>query len=158
MGGWRLADVARRSGCPAWLLALGLTLLPIRGLAVEVEFMVVGHVSAGWEALGPASACDFFLGSQRVNPSGGMVVPIDQRDEVLRQAFYRQLCGLDVAEVRAIWSKLLFTGKANPPRRLGNDEAVLQAVAGQTGAVGYVRAGVALPERVRVLLRSQDLR
>jgi ABC-type phosphate transport system substrate-binding protein len=45
--------------------------------------------------------------------------------------------------VKAIWSKLVFTGKAKPPTQLATSAEVVKAVAADPEAVGYVdRAAV----------------
>jgi ABC-type phosphate transport system substrate-binding protein len=42
--------------------------------------------------------------------------------------------------VKAIWSKLVFTGKAMPPKELPSSAEVVKAVAADPNAIGYIDA------------------
>jgi hypothetical protein len=46
-----------------------------------------------------------------------MFVPVDlPENSAVRAEFYKKLCDKDLAEVKALWSKLVFTGKATAPK------------------------------------------
>ena len=63
--------------------------------------------------------------------------PVDNAAPV-RSQFYTAVAGKDEAQVKAIWSKLVFTGKATPPKELPSSAAVVKAVAADPNAIGYV--------------------
>ena len=46
--------------------------------------------------------------------------------------------GRDPAQVKSIWSRLTFTGKAQPPKQLPDSAAVKKAVAADPKGVGYI--------------------
>jgi predicted signal transduction protein with EAL and GGDEF domain len=46
--------------------------------------------------------------------------------------------GRDSAQVKAIWSRILFTGRSVLPKQLPDSEAVKKAVAANPKAVGYI--------------------
>jgi ABC-type phosphate transport system substrate-binding protein len=52
--------------------------------------------------------------------------------------FYKKATGRDVAQVRAIWSKIIFTGRGLPPKQLADSTAVKRAVAADPKAIGYI--------------------
>jgi ABC-type phosphate transport system substrate-binding protein len=56
----------------------------------------------------------------------------------VRSQFYSKVAGKDDAQVKAIWSKLVFTGKATPPKELASNDEVVKAVAADPNAIGYV--------------------
>jgi len=56
----------------------------------------------------------------------------------VRAQFYTQVAGKDEAQVKAIWSKLVFTGKATPPKELASSADVVKAVAADPNAIGYI--------------------
>lgn len=65
------------------------------------------------------------------------LTPVDIRSPSgTRKEFYAKVVGPD-AQVRAQWSKLLFTGKGLPPRELAPAE-VVATVAANPNLVGYV--------------------
>jgi ABC-type phosphate transport system substrate-binding protein len=63
--------------------------------------------------------------------------PVDNAAPV-RAQFYARVAGRDEAQMKAIWSKLVFTGKAMPPKELASNEEVVKAVAANPNAIGYV--------------------
>lgn len=65
--------------------------------------------------------------------------PLDQLEATAIHAeFYRKATGRDLAQVKAIWSRLLFTGRGRPPAELPDSAAVKKAVASDPHAMGYV--------------------
>jgi ABC-type phosphate transport system substrate-binding protein len=63
--------------------------------------------------------------------------PVDNATAV-RGQFYTAVAGKDEAQVKAIWSKLVFTGKATPPKELPSSADVVKAVAADPNTIGYV--------------------
>ena len=63
--------------------------------------------------------------------------PVDNATPV-RAQFYTKVAGKDEAQVKAIWSKLVFTGKATPPKEMASSADVVKAVAADPNAIGYV--------------------
>ena len=63
--------------------------------------------------------------------------PVDSGDGPVRSQFYAKVAGKDEAQVKAIWSKLVFTGKATPPKELATSAEVVKAVAADPASVGY---------------------
>ncbi len=52
--------------------------------------------------------------------------------------FYKKVTGRDSAQIKAIWSRILFTGNGIPPKQLRDSAAVKKAVAANPRAVGYI--------------------
>jgi ABC-type phosphate transport system substrate-binding protein len=55
-----------------------------------------------------------------------------------RREFYAKVTGKDDAQVKASWSRLVFTGKGSAPKELPSGEEVVKAVAADPNAIGYV--------------------
>src|SRR6476646_2451282 len=69
-------------------------------------------------ALNAEQVADIFLGKTTRFPDGSAAVPIDQNeDSPDRDRFYTQYTGKSPAQVKAHWSKLIFTGRGQPPRQ-----------------------------------------
>lgn len=62
----------------------------------------------------------------------------DQFDHKKRNEFYQGYTGKDVGDIRAIWGKAVFSGRAVPPKILESDSEVKKEVARDVNAVGYV--------------------
>jgi ABC-type phosphate transport system substrate-binding protein len=59
--------------------------------------------------------------------------------------------GRDNAQIKAIWSKILFTGRGLPPKQLPDSEAIKKAVAANPNAVGYIEKSL-VDASVKVVL------
>ena len=65
--------------------------------------------------------------------------PIDQVvGSAIYVEFYKKVTGRDSAQIRAIWSRILFTDRGVAPKQLPNSAAVKKAVAANPKAVGYI--------------------
>jgi ABC-type phosphate transport system substrate-binding protein len=65
--------------------------------------------------------------------------PIDQAvGSAIYVEFYKKVTGRDGAQIKAIWSRILFTDQGIPPKQLRDSAAVKKAVAANPKAVGYI--------------------
>jgi hypothetical protein len=55
-----------------------------------------------------------------------------------RQFLYRTATDRDAAQVKAVWSRIRFTGQGKPPKELADAAAVKKAVAADPKAIGYI--------------------
>jgi len=94
-------------------------------------------------------AAQFFLGKS------AMFTPIDQAEgSHIRNDFYQKIADKDAAQVKAIWSKLVFTGKATAPKEMKSNAEVKKAVAADPKAIGYIDKS-AVDDTVKVILTLQ---
>jgi hypothetical protein len=68
-----------------------------------------------------------------------------------RDEFYKKVAGKDSAQVKAIWARLVFTGKTQPPKELSSSADAIKYVAGNDKAIAYVEKG-ALDGSVKAVL------
>jgi hypothetical protein len=65
--------------------------------------------------------------------------PIDlPESNPTREAFYKKATDRDPPQVKAVWSRITFTGQGRPPKELADDAAVKKAVGADPKAVGYI--------------------
>lgn len=85
-------------------------------------------------------------------PGGGQAVPINLVDSNnVRNDFDDKVLGRSSSQIKAHWSKLVFTGKGSPPKEVNNDAEVLDLVANNPSIIGYVSKGADL-SKVRAVL------
>lgn len=117
-------------------LAFLLAALPARA---EVVVVMSAQGSAG--SLSAAQVSQIFLAKSSSLPGGGQAAPIDQDEGTpIRDEFYKKVTGKDAAQLKAYWAQLLFTGKAQKPKKAAGDEAVKKLVAATPGGIGYIDA------------------
>ena len=71
-------------------------------------------------------------------------------DDVARHQFDEKVLGKSSSQLKAYWSKLVFTGKGTPPPELSNSSDAVAKVAGDASAIAYVDKA-AVKEGVKVV-------
>lgn len=138
---------------PKTLLAAVLgAVLAAAALPSMADVVVVVSAKNSATALTQDQASDIFLGRATSLPGAGAVTPVDQAEGAAsRDAFYQKASGKNAAQVKAYWSKQIFSGKGTPPKEAGNDAAVKAMVAANPNLIGYIDKG-ALDGSVKALL------
>ena len=133
-----------------WIrFALLLLALPPGALATEVVAVVSARSPV--TSLSSGQVADIFLGKSSRFPDGSQAVPIDQdEDSPARERFYAQFTGKSPAQVKAHWSKIIFTGRGQPPRQVGTGAEARRAIADNPRAIGYLDSAL-VDSSVRVL-------
>lgn len=118
-------------------LLAGVLALAAQGARAEVVVIVSAKNPCG--ALSAAQVGDIFLGNSASFPAGAAATPVDQADgSPARELFYSKALDKSPAQVKAYWSKMIFTGKGRPPKEAGDNAAVRKLVADSGSAIGYV--------------------
>ena len=68
-----------------------------------------------------------------------------------RDSFYKKAAERDAAQVKAAWSRIVFSGRGTPPREVSDAAAVKKAVAADPKSVGYIEKA-AVDGSVKVVL------
>lgn len=120
-----------------------LVFLALTGAAHAADIVVIGNPSAA--AMTKDQVADVFLGKSQNS------VPVDQVESApIRAEFYKKATGRDQAQIKALWSRLVFSGKAQPPKELPDSTAVKKAVIADPKAIGYIEKS-AVDASVKVL-------
>ena len=97
-------------------------------------------------------ASSMYLGKSNTFPGGATALLLDQpAGSALRTTFYEKLTGKNEAQVKAGWSRLVFSGKGTPPKELSNSADVKKMVSANPNTIGYIEKS-ALDSSVRALL------
>ncbi|HEX8404452.1 MAG TPA: hypothetical protein VF670_07535 [Duganella sp.] len=97
------------------------------------EVVVVVNPKAAEATMTKEQVAQFFLGKSSA------MTPVDQpEDAPIRGEFYKKVTDKDASQAKALWSKLVFTGKATMPKEVANSAAVKALVAGNPKAIGYM--------------------
>ncbi|PHV08232.1 hypothetical protein CSQ96_06085 [Janthinobacterium sp. BJB412] len=128
------------------MTSLLLTALLGTTLSASAETVVIVSQKNPATRMFSEQASQFFLGKS------AMFTPIDQAESsAIRADFYHKVADKDPAQVKAIWSKLVFTGKATPPKEYNSDAEVKKAVAADPKAIGYINKN-SVDDTVKVIL------
>ena len=101
--------------------------------AANAEIVVVVSAKAGKGPMTNEQVADVFLGRD------SSMEPVDLSDSTtVRNDFYTKVTGKDAAQVKALWTKLIFTGKATPPKIASSAADVKSKVAADEKTIGYI--------------------
>jgi ABC-type phosphate transport system substrate-binding protein len=119
-------------------LVVGLTLSLTAGGAAADVVPVVGAKNPV-ATLSKNQIVDIFLGRSSRFPDGSPAVPLDHaEDSAARNEFYLSFAGKSPAQLRAHWSKIIFTGRGQPPREVANTVELKKRLAESPNAIGYL--------------------
>lgn len=120
------------------IIIIGLALsLGASGAAAEVVAVV--SASNPVSTLSRNQVADIFLGKANRFPDGSQAVPIDQAEgSAAREEFYFKFAGKSPAQLKAHWSKVIFTGRGQPPPEVSNDVEEKELIVKNPHAIGYI--------------------
>jgi ABC-type phosphate transport system substrate-binding protein len=120
--------------------AIGLV-LSLAATSTTADVVAVVSAKSPVILLSKSQLADIFLGRVTRFPSGIQAVPIDQADgSVARDEFYLRLAGKSAAQLKAYWSKIIFTGRGQPPPAVANSDEVKRRVIANPAAIGYIES------------------
>jgi len=147
-----LTASARQRHRFALALMLSVWLLAAVGIA-HAEDVVVIMNKDNPNAVNTSFVVHIYTGAVRGWPDGSPVMAFDQAEDAeAREVFCTAVLRKSAANVRAIWSQNIFTGKGLPPKVVGADAAMKRMVAANRNAIGYIHASQ-VDDTVKVLGR-----
>ncbi|CAK0780679.1 ABC-type phosphate transport system substrate-binding protein [Gammaproteobacteria bacterium] len=109
---------------------------------VSADVVVVVSAKSAVNTMDKQTVSDIFLGKAGTFPGGGQALPLDQSESSgLRTEFYDKVCSKNSTQLRAYWSKQIFSGKGRPPKEVNNSAEVKQLVANNPNSIGYIDKG-----------------
>ncbi|KQQ47218.1 hypothetical protein ASF61_00750 [Duganella sp. Leaf126] len=128
------------------IAALLVSALGAMALPASAEVVVIVSQKNPASRMFSEQASQFFLGKSN------LFTPVDlPESSPVRNEFYRKVADKDTAQVKALWSKLVFTGKATAPKEYASAAEVKKAVAADPKAIGYIEKS-AVDDTVKVIL------
>jgi len=111
--------------------------------AASAEMLVIVNTSNTVKTMTKTEVTGIFMGRYQSFKNGVFALPIDQQaDGQNRAEFYSALTGRNISFINAYWARILFTGRATPPRQVTDNNAVVQIVKHNANAIGYVDSSI----------------
>ncbi|MBU3018698.1 hypothetical protein KO519_13495 [Paraglaciecola agarilytica] len=70
-----------------------------------------------------------------------------------RIIFNTRILGLTESRIQSYWAQMRFTGRKEAPKEIASEELMLEYLRNNKGAVGYLPAGVSLPDELTVIYK-----
>lgn len=113
-------------------IVMSLALL-LSATCAQAELAVIVNPKNPVAKMSAEEAAQYFIGKSKA------LTPCDYDDAVpTRAAFYSRVLQKEPSQVKAIWTKLLFTGKGVAPREYASAADMKKAVAANVNAIGYI--------------------
>ena len=110
---------------------------------VSADVVAVVSSKSAVTTLSKSQVVDIFLGKTTRFPDGSQALPLDQSEgTIVRDEFYIKLVGKSAAQMKAYWSKIIFTGRGQPPKDVPNDAEVKKRLVENPTAIGYMDANM----------------
>ena len=101
--------------------------------AAQAEMVVVVNAKHPAASMTSEQVANIYLGKD------ASFAPVDlPESSPMRGEFYQKVAGKDAAQVKAIWARLIFTGKTQPPKEVGSSADAVKQVAGNDKGIAYV--------------------
>jgi len=119
-------------------ILIGLLLSLISATTVA-DVVAVVSAKSPISTLTKPQVADIFLGKVSRFPNGIQAEPIDQTEgSPVRNEFYEKVAGKSPAQVKALWSKIIFTGRGDPPPTVSNSVEMKKIIVANPAAIGYI--------------------
>jgi len=123
----------------------GLCLMAINATALA-DIAVIASSGSSASNMTSKEIKKIFLGKSSA------MTPVDQSEgNATRNAFYLKVAGKDESQMKAYWSKMIFSGNGAPPDTVSDDAAVKAWVVSNKNGIGYIDSGT-VDGSVKVLL------
>lgn len=116
----------------------------------NAEVAVIAHPSVS-ESASSEDLSRVFLGKRKALESGYKVIPLNLKEgSTARDEFNDKVLGKSESQLKSYWSKLIFTGKGQPPKEMDSESELVELIKSNPNMIGYVNAA-SIPEGVSVL-------
>jgi ABC-type phosphate transport system substrate-binding protein len=131
-------------------VAIGLALC-LSGAVVKADVVAVVSAKSPITSLSMSQVADIFSGKASRFPNGVQALPIDQAEgSAIRDEFYSKVVGKNAAQIKAYWSKIIFTGRGQPPPIVSNNIEMKKRISDNPAAIGYIDRSL-VDESVKVV-------
>ncbi len=118
-------------------ILLGFCLLGMAVFAQAQNVVVVSSKSAV-ASLTKEQIADIYLGNSKEFPGGGQALPLLPASGGARSEFFDKVLGKNEAQAKAIWSRLVFSGKGSVPRDVADSAETVKLISSNPNCIGVI--------------------
>lgn len=116
---------------------LGMSLLASMTYA-QAENVVVVSSKSTLSTLTKEQVADLYLGNVKEFPGGGLALPLLPSSGATRTEFFEKVLGKNEAQAKAIWSRLVFSGKGSAPRDVPDSNEAIKLISNNPSCIGVI--------------------
>lgn len=108
-------------------------------ISAHADLAVVVAAKSAVGNLSKQQVSDLFLGKVATFPDGSQAVPVEMAESApQREEFHGKVTGKTPAQLKAYWSKQMFSGTGIPPKEVPGTGDVKKLVSSNPNMIGYV--------------------
>jgi ABC-type phosphate transport system substrate-binding protein len=119
----------------------------------QAEHVVVVSSKSAVTSMTKEQVADIYLGNSKEFPGGGQALPLLAAAGSVRTEFFEKVLGKNEAQAKAIWSRLVFSGKGSAPREVGDSAEILKLIGSNPNCIGIIEKS-AVNSSVKVVYTS----
>lgn len=136
------SEHCRRPAARTGAAVAALVIMIAASTAIAADIVLIAHPAVGVSEMNRKDVERIFLRRMTTLPSGERARPVDQgAAAAVRRDFCEQVLNRSPQDVDSYWNAQVFSGKAAPPPTAASDQAVVDFVRSNPGAIGYVSPG-----------------
>jgi hypothetical protein len=117
------------------LLLAGASIFSVRA---QAQAVVIANSSVKSADVSKGDLRDVFTGASTSLKDGSHVIPVLLKQGGIHDEFLAAYIGKNDTAFRASWRSLVFSGQATMPKSLDSEAAIVDYVAHNAGAIGYI--------------------
>lgn len=102
------------------------------------ENVIVVSSKSAVASLTKDQVADIYLGNMKEFPGGGQALPLLPSSGGTRSEFFEKVLGKNEAQAKAIWSRLVFSGKGSAPRDVADSAETIKLIAANPNCIGVI--------------------
>lgn len=123
-----------------WWLLLILVLAIAGPVLAQSSVVIIVHPEVEETEIDEDDLRSIFLGKKSRWSDGQTIVPAMLKRGPVHEDFLDVYLGRTLQRFVSYWRQMVYTGKGIPPKSFADDAQLVEFVAGQPGAIGYVSA------------------
>lgn len=121
------------------ILLVGIFFVTISVYVSAQDYIIIVNSSNTVSELTKKQVSKYFLKKKSLWPNRAKVYPVDMKaSSNVRKNFSKDIHNKSVGQVKSYWQQSVFSGKASPPLEKDSDQAILEYVKANKGAIAYV--------------------
>ena len=115
-----------------------LSSMAVFAASLTLLFAATAASAAGGAVVSQSQVDEAVVNRIYLGQSRDLVAVNQPEGSAARQSFETEVLGRTAEQLRAHWSRLVFTGRASALREVDSDEAVLEFVRSNPNTIGYI--------------------
>jgi hypothetical protein len=109
------------------------------GQASDQDLVVVVSINNPTSIMTKSQVIDLFMGRYIAFPNGQKANPVELTgDAETKKYFYQDLVGMSLARVNAYWSRVKFTGRIKPSKKVSSTDNITGMLATSPLSISYM--------------------